>query len=299
MRRALKSSLERVFASSVAARLGRLRRRRQRLILAYHNVIPAGHPARGDRSLHLDFDTFRRQLDWLQGDATVLSLQNALRADSAAPAVAITFDDAYAGAVRLALPELATRGMPATVFVAPGLLDSGVPWWDRVAGEDGAVPEQIRNLGLGEMGGDSAPILAWAAENRAMQPDDPASAIATNADLLTASALPGMTLGAHSWSHANLARQDEKRLLQELEAPLQWLSQRFPTIARPWLAYPYGLSSQLVHELAARSGYEAGFAISGGWFRPHGVEMALPRLNIPARLSLNGFGARVGGLVGI
>ena len=60
--------------------LGMLHAHRMRgkcLILAYHNVVPTGQPPRGDRSLHLDFSLFRRQLDWLAG-VDVVALEDAV-----------------------------------------------------------------------------------------------------------------------------------------------------------------------------------------------------------------------------
>jgi hypothetical protein len=33
----------------------------------------------------------------------------------------------------LGIPELVRRGLPATVFVAPALLDQRAFWWDRLA----------------------------------------------------------------------------------------------------------------------------------------------------------------------
>ncbi len=43
-------------------------------------------------------------------------------APSRRPRVAVTFDDAYRGAVTIAQDELTRHGFPSTLFVAPGLL---------------------------------------------------------------------------------------------------------------------------------------------------------------------------------
>jgi peptidoglycan/xylan/chitin deacetylase (PgdA/CDA1 family) len=49
-------------------------------------------------------------------------------------AVAVTFDDGYADNLEVAAPILLEHGIPATLFVATDLIDSGgTPWWDELA----------------------------------------------------------------------------------------------------------------------------------------------------------------------
>ena len=286
--------MERALAGPVAVRLGRRRRTGQRLVLAYHNVIPAGMVVGGDRSLHLDFDSFRRQLDVLR-QSRVVSLETALDASNGDPVVAITFDDAYASAVTIALPELAARGLPSTWFVAPGLLDQGMPWWDRLAA-GGVVPEAVRLRCLEGLGGETTRIereLGGSMANRL----EPVLSIASYQQLRHAAAAPGLTFGSHTWSHPNLSRQDTPSLSGELRRPLEWLRAAFPDLSRPWVAYPYGFFNPGVEEAARAAGYEAGFAVTGGWSRRSDRPMALPRLNIPSGLSVDGFRARIAGLV--
>lgn len=286
--------MERALAGPAAVRLGRRRRTGQRLVLAYHNVVPAGMAAAGDRSLHLDFDGFRRQLDALR-HTRVVSLETALGASTGEPVIAITFDDAYASAVTLALPELAARGLPSTMFVAPGLLDQGMPWWDRLAA-GGAVPEAVRLRCLEGLAGETTRIdleLGGAMPNR----PEPLLSIASHEQLRHAAARSGLTFGSHTWSHPNLSRQDEPGLNGELRRPLEWLRTAFPEITRPWVAYPYGIFCSAVEAAARAAGYEAGFAVTGGWSRRSDRPMALPRLNIPSGLSVDGFRARIAGLL--
>ena len=288
--------MERALAGPAAVRLGRRRRTGQRLVLAYHNVIPAGMAAGGDRSLHLDFDSFRRQLDALR-QSRVVSLETALTGSNGDPVIAITFDDAYTSAVTLALPELAARGLPSTWFVAPGLLDQGMPWWDRLAA-GGAVPEAVRLRCLEGLGGETTRIereLGGSMPNRL----DLSLSIASHEQLRHAVVLPGLTFGSHTWSHPNLSRQDAPSLSGELRRPLEWLHATFPGISRPWVAYPYGFFNPGVEEAARAAGYEAGFAVTGGWSRRSDRLMALPRLNIPSGLSVDGFRARVAGLLNL
>ena len=47
-------------------------------------------------------------------------------------AAAITFDDGYADNLSVALPQLRSRGLPATFFIATGFLDGGRMWNDTI-----------------------------------------------------------------------------------------------------------------------------------------------------------------------
>jgi peptidoglycan/xylan/chitin deacetylase (PgdA/CDA1 family) len=108
--------------------LGLFGRRAPRCVVLYYHSIPEGQ-----RPL------FARQMDIL------LSLSEPLRADHGSPLVpgkrysAVTFDDAFRNNIANALPELKSRKIPATIFVAPGLL--GKSWHDDSAQSDadGAV----------------------------------------------------------------------------------------------------------------------------------------------------------------
>ena len=49
-------------------------------------------------------------------------------------AVAVAFDDGYADNLEIVAPILAKHRIPATLFVATGLVDAGdPPWWDQLA----------------------------------------------------------------------------------------------------------------------------------------------------------------------
>jgi peptidoglycan/xylan/chitin deacetylase (PgdA/CDA1 family) len=298
LRRLLKSGVEEVLAGSLARSLGRKRRRGQRLILAYHNVVAKATAPPGDRSLHLGLDDLRKQLDELTRWGVVGDLTRVLSDSTDEPLAAITFDDAYAGAVNLAVPELKSRGLPATVFVAPGLLGQPLTWWDILALRPGGMSEATREFCLTGLAGDQSQVLKWAAEDNPGWPAPGGERIASVTELSRAAEWDGLTLGAHSYNHPNLTRVSDARLTFEVEASLHWLRQNFPGRSRPWLAYPYGLFDDRVAAAAAAAGYQATFAIRGGWWHSgHRSAIAVPRLNIPAGMSANGFGARLNGLV--
>lgn len=290
-----------LLSSEPARRIASKRRSGSRIVLGYHNIISPGTERAGDGRLHLSLDCLRFQLDALQrSDIRIAALNDPLPSPEAGPEAVITFDDACAGAIELAVPELAARDLPGTVFVAPGLLGSPAPWWDRLATEvDGAVPDVIRNIALNEYQGvDSRVLFAAADKGWAVTQTRPHFRIATEAELAAALLLhPKLAFGSHSWSHANLAALDPHALEAELQESLEWLTARWPTRTIPWIAYPYGLESPEVRAAVARLGYIGALRISGGWQRSGSSNaFAAPRLHVSSLLTRRGFVARTSGL---
>ena len=125
------TALERLAA--VARRLPG--RRPRAVVLVYHRI--------GERALdpwHLTIDPviFAGQMETLARDWSPLSLAELVegldRRRLPERAVAVTFDDGYADNLDVAAPILLEHGIPATLFVATGLVDSGgPPWWDELA----------------------------------------------------------------------------------------------------------------------------------------------------------------------
>jgi peptidoglycan/xylan/chitin deacetylase (PgdA/CDA1 family) len=288
-------------ACRAGAPLARRFRRQRLLVLAYHNIVPDGERARGDPSLHLAQREFAHQLDLLARTHDVVSIADVLLARSTGrPRAVITFDDAYRGAVTAGVAELTRRNLPATIFVAPAFVDGASFWWDVLAsaGGGGLAPE-LRAHALHELAGRDAAVRGWAERlGRPAQSVPQHQTVASEAELAQAVASGRITLGSHTWSHANLARLGSAELELELTRPLQWLKSRFTAVV-PWLSYPYGIRSPEVEQATARAGYEGGFLISGGWL-PGPVStarFALPRVNVPAGISLAGFELRISGLI--
>lgn len=259
------------------------------LVLAWHNVVPDGDAGVGDQSLHLRRSDFLGQLDILEDRGRVISLADLLagqRSDTG-PVFSLTFDDAYRGACEFGLPELTRRGLPCTVFVTPGLLGRGVPWWDAMAGPDG-LDSETRIEALHRHAG--RPPVADA--DAAVLP--PTYRIADEPMLHALGRSASVHFGAHTWSHPNLTRISEAELREELGRPLEWLrGSGLPMLSV--LAYPYGLSSAEVAGAAAAAGYQAACRVEGGWVAPVADRFSLPRFNIPAGLSADGFLLRLSG----
>lgn len=272
-------------------------------MLAYHNVVPDGEGGRGDRALHVERSAFSAQLDDLLAETDVIPLRDMLtrsRRNGSRPRTAITFDDAYRGAVTIAVQELSRRSLPATIFVTPGLLGDRSFWWDDVAfGPRGpAGLSEVRPVAIDRLSGEDGAVRAWAEEHGievGLAP--PAWRSATMKQLVSAAAVEGVTLAPHSWSHPNMAMLSDEDAEEELRRPLEWLREHFDEdLVLPWIAWPYGRHSDAVCRMAGEVGYQAGLRVDGTWLPDRVVDpFRLPRLSVSAGLSRDGFRARIAG----
>ena len=295
----MKRAIESVVVGSGATRIACYLRRSRTLVLAYHNVVPHGETAVGDLSLHISQRQFAAHMDVLQRYADVVTLDSALSAPPRGhrPRVAITFDDGYRGAITAGIDELVRRKLPATIFVVPAFACGRTFWWDAVQPNALTLVPDFRNWALDALAGEDGAIRSWATENGvALMRLPEHAAAATEDELAEVSRLPGITLASHTWSHPNLTKLTDTRVNEELAKPVQWLADRYEAVI-PWLTYPYGLSSAQVGERAATI-YEAALRVDGGWVpaRQH-QRWNLPRLNVPAALSTNGFAMRLAGFL--
>lgn len=114
----------------------RLRRRKAPpfLILIYHRVHPEPTPFMIDA---IPPERFDRQMRHLAEAYHPLALDELIERSRTGTvpkgAVAVTFDDGYADNESHALPILRKHGVPATVFLVTGCIETGrVPWHDEV-----------------------------------------------------------------------------------------------------------------------------------------------------------------------
>jgi peptidoglycan/xylan/chitin deacetylase (PgdA/CDA1 family) len=110
-------------------------RRPRAVVLVYHRV---GAGAIDPWQLTVDPENFASQMETLARDWSPISLaelvEGVQRRRLPERAVAVTFDDGYADNLEVAAPILLEHAIPVTLFVAPGLIDSGGPlWWDELA----------------------------------------------------------------------------------------------------------------------------------------------------------------------
>jgi len=187
------------------------------VILMYHHV-----DERTPASTSVTPAQFRRHLDFIEDTGfTVVPLAALLdgvygSGDLPENAVAITFDDAYESVYREAFPELRSRNMPFTVFVATAAVDQAQPYslsWEQM--------RDLADSGLAAFGAHSV----------------------THAHLLQGS--------EHGVSQAWMTRVES-----EVDDSIARLEAELPGTSIASFAYPFGeYSASLAAILASRSLY--------------------------------------------
>jgi glycosyltransferase involved in cell wall biosynthesis/peptidoglycan/xylan/chitin deacetylase (PgdA/CDA1 family) len=103
-------------------------------ILMYHRIAEEQFDPWG---LAVSPANFADHLEWISRNRTPLPLPLFVelnrRGKLPRNAVAVTFDDGYACGAELAAPLLERTGVPATIFIAPQLIERGQEfWWDEL-----------------------------------------------------------------------------------------------------------------------------------------------------------------------
>lgn len=182
------------------------------LVVLYYHGVPAPQRHR-----------FAKQLDELARRADVVGPDFEGPAASMRGRVAITFDDGFQSVHDNALPELASRQMPCTIFVPAGALGRN-PNWEGEGGDDALDP--------------------------VMSAQDVKTLVG-----------PLVTIGAHSMSHPRLSRlpRDEaRREITGSKALLEALIGRPVTL----FAFPYGDFDAETTRMCEEAGFAYAFSIT-------------------------------------
>ena len=105
--------------------------RRHVTIVMYHGVVRA--PLDVPDRCFVDEQTFARQMEYLKRDFDVIPLRHVVdrlrNGQVRRPTAAITFDDGYQNNYDVAWPILRAAGLPATIFLVTGLMDTSDLVW--------------------------------------------------------------------------------------------------------------------------------------------------------------------------
>ena len=280
-------------------------------IIAYHGVretslLPSTHVTPLALQSHLEF---------LAREYEVIALEEYVRRRSGGKSlrgcVAVTFDDAYTGVLRYALPLLQRLRLPATIFVATGFCRQQRFWWDRFEWVLGGVSaaaraDLLRSVGLGATAehhevrdriithyhGGIPRSLDGAlrrAERRLGQVPERAM---TLEELLELGNCELIDFGCHSAHHYALPWLPMPKAVKEIRRDYEWLRQRLARV-RPYLAYPYGLYTMATVEAARRAGMQAAFSIEQRAATSHFPLYYCPRIGMADVNTLKGLRLRL------
>lgn len=194
--------------------------------LIYHSVA-------GNLNFELDLPValFRRQLEFLARNNCVTSYDEALRTlqskrQAGADEVVLTFDDGFVNFYTHVFPILCELGLPATLFVTTGFVETGIPY-PLLHHTSGAGIKPVTWEMLGEMASSGL-----------------------------------VTIGAHTHTHVYLDNEPEDKVIEELAIPQELFRQRLGLEVR-YFAYPKALWNPTVEKLVAK--YYASAVIGGGY----------------------------------
>ena len=295
--------------------------RKRGILLLYHRVNGGLDPFFPG----LSRSVFAAQLEYVATHYRVEPLEDLVSwlAEGAEgpPRAAITIDDGYPDTLEVVLPELARRGLPATLFLATGPLETGAPLWtDRTrwvikharaavlempslgfsqqpllepASRLALVGPLLRRLkALGSVEVDRA-VDALAA---ALEPVGPPLAQLSWEDVRRMGRGP-IRLGAHTHRHYMLSRLDDWTQEDEITRSVRLVEERVGTRVRTF-AYPNGEPADYDARAIAvlrRLGLACAVTCRHGLATPDHDPFQLPRL-YTSEPSLALFAARVAGL---
>ncbi len=217
----------------------------------------------------------------------------------------VTFDDGDRSFVEVALPVLEGLGVPVTLFIAPGVLDSGRNYWfqeltylrQHVA--DNAIRRQV----AAQVGWDerlvasfaiiplfkALPVAAmWAVidaleQQHGLPPAPPASISLEEAVALDRH--PLVTIGAHSLTHPVLQNESDGEAQRQIAGSVQQLTALLGRPVRDF-AYPNGAAGldygPREQALLRSAGVELAFATDSGYVGPATDPLAIPRVGLAA-----------------
>ena len=252
--RRLRASTDRLLGSPAATALGFLLGRSLR-VLAFHGILdPTG---------------FKEQMEWLVDRCTPVSASRVVGALSGAPlpagAVWVTFDDGHPSVVEQGLPVLLSLGIPATMFICPGVVDTDKPFWWQVI---------ERGIEL-DVGFDQRPLTPAEVTRAKLLPDDVRRRMVeqvqvtiaeitgsrfTTSQLSTAHLerwiRAGNSIGNHTWDHPMLDRCTQLEQRRQVALAHEWIIERLAP-DQLLFAYPNGNWTRDAEAVLREFGYHA------------------------------------------
>jgi peptidoglycan/xylan/chitin deacetylase (PgdA/CDA1 family) len=304
--------------------------------LMYHRVCPdqteSNDMNRGfapNLDLIVTVSAFEEQMAFVARHFNCVSLPEAIEqlASGELPerSMIVTFDDGYLDNLTLALPILRKHAIPATIYVATGLIDqASLPWWYELehliaTGNGFSLRWRKQRLQFSTIDAGSK-RRAFAILNPMVKRMEPAEQarfmgllrqgsikhieqekqLMNHRQLIELAADPLITIGAHTHHHLALSELNPIRLRHEMirskELLEGWLGHPIQH-----LAYPYGGQAQAStreFSAAAELGFSSAVTTRLGHFQQFHKDhlLALPRIGIGYQDCMDRFEWKLSGL---
>ena len=223
-------------------------------ILAYHGVP--------------DSDLFRSHCNYLSKNYSMVGMYDVSRYLVGDPvddrACWVTFDDGDQTVVDVALPILGDFGIPATMFINPGVVDSFAPLWWQIVSEAAenlieVTGRRVTNDLIQELkampDSDRRRIVSDVAKALELQLGRPPRRRQLNVQDLKAWTASGHTIGNHTWDHPLLNFCSKEDQVRQIEEAHTWILSQLgsPPVA---FSYPNGNRTDFAKSLLVSLGYE-------------------------------------------
>jgi peptidoglycan/xylan/chitin deacetylase (PgdA/CDA1 family) len=265
------------------------------LVLMYHGVAPDHDTQVQGDWLQVRASEFRAQMTYLACHYEVCNFSRVLTGGpSKRPLAIVTFDDGYANNCSTALPTLAEFGLPATVFVTTGMVDSQrMFWWDRLRlsliskrAPTSEEIDQIKSLHPTAIDASVNAILDSAGCAHAPPPTESYRALDSSeiANLLRSGLIE---IGSHTHRHEILIRLNDNEVKETLDASARCL-RRWGANPR-WFAAPNGDFRENQVPIIQSAGFEICVGTNTGLWDAGGQKFSIPRVGVGRGLTLAEF----------
>jgi peptidoglycan/xylan/chitin deacetylase (PgdA/CDA1 family) len=255
-------------------------------VVLYHGIEPTPGAATRDVGGNVPPDIFAMHLDFYRSHYAIVSITDFVRGSLPPRALAITFDDGYRSVLEHAVPALAARGLPATIYAVPSVIgNTALIWVNELnwlarhhPGESqeafrtafGLPPGEpltpARMIDLARRQYAVARVTSLLQDIHARVGSDSASLARALRLYVTRAELEeggrsGITVGNHTWSHPSLAAltgEAQHRDMDLARAALDSLPNWVPS-----LAYPFGDCNEQSAAQALATGHETICEVGG------------------------------------
>ncbi|MFN0032250.1 MAG: polysaccharide deacetylase family protein [Flavobacteriales bacterium] len=259
------------------------------VVVMYHNVLPEEIPSINIRNISVE--NFRRHLQYFKKRYALVSLNEMFTSKSKHNRLAITFDDGLINNLRHALPVLESEKVQATFFITTSwLLGESTLWPDALSVLLSKVPHQVRYGGVNykrtsaihfrnELTGEliqhvllhesPAAIEKFIEELKVttgcnpsqMKELEDAIRVTVGEEIKLLSQSEYVTIGSHAVSHHNMTLMSDEAVMRELIDSKKYLEHATGKAVNS-IAYPFGLYTRTMLNVAQHAGYTQQFAVN-------------------------------------